>query len=159
MAPLKNISGSVLLPKCQDSTLWSIMSLVRYKVLPLQRIFTMIILKVFLSVPICLKITGRSLHRKCWFSGPVIIQGTCDTTLGLEGVHLCHVLKHWLRRLYHYLLPAKNKMKILVKIIGMNEWIYMVKAYSKVRRLGWFYEEDLRIWLWMWYRCAIAFTQ
>ena len=34
------------------------------------------------------------------FSGPVRIQATCDMTLHLEGVHICHILKYWLQRLY-----------------------------------------------------------
>ena len=68
----------------------------------------------------------------CWFSGPVLIQGTCDTTLDLERVHLCHILKHWLRRLYHYLLPAKNEMKILVEMIEMKESAWLKRTARSV---------------------------
>ena len=53
-------------------------------------------------------LTARDLHSRCWFSGPVRIQGTCDMTLHLEGVHICHILKYWLRRLYRYSLSAKK---------------------------------------------------
>ena len=62
-------------------------------------------------------VTGRGLHSKYRFSGPVKIQGTCELTLDLEGVHIGHILKHWLWRLYCYSLSAKNEMKILVKMI------------------------------------------
>ena len=59
----------------------------------------MSILKPFLNVPISPQITN-SLHSKCWFSDPVIFQGTCDMTLDLEGVHICHIviftLSRWL---------------------------------------------------------------
>ena len=55
----------------------------------------------------CSNKLARGLHSKCRFSGPVRIQGTCDMTLHLEGVHICHILKYWLRRLYRYSLSAK----------------------------------------------------
>ena len=42
------------------------------------------------------------------FSGPVRIQGNCDMTLHLKGVHICHILQYWLRRLYRYSLSAKK---------------------------------------------------
>ena len=31
-------------------------------------------------------------------------------TLHLEGVHICHILKQWLRRLYRYSLSAKKEI-------------------------------------------------
>ena len=49
-------------------------------------------------------LTARGLHSKCLFSGPVRIQGTCDMSLHIDGVHFCHILKYWLRRLYLYSL-------------------------------------------------------
>ena len=53
-------------------------------------------------------LTACGLHSKCWFSGPFKIQGTCEMTLHLEGVHICHILKYWLRKLYRYSLSAKK---------------------------------------------------
>ena len=53
-------------------------------------------------------LTACGFRSKCWFSGPVRIQGTCDMTLHLEGVHICHILKYWLRRLYCYSLSVKE---------------------------------------------------
>ena len=53
-------------------------------------------------------LTARGLRSKCRFSGPVIIRGTCDMTLHLEGVHICHILKQWLRRPHHYSLSSKK---------------------------------------------------
>ena len=54
-------------------------------------------------------------------------------TLHLEGVHICHILKQWLRRLYPYSLSAENEMKILVKMVYL-EGICMVEADIHV---GW----------------------
>ena len=67
------------------------------KVLPPQGICTMSILKTFLNVPISPQITN-SLHSKCWFSDPVIVQGTCDMTFNLERVHICHIVNFSLSR-------------------------------------------------------------
>ena len=39
-------------------------------------------------------------------SGPVIIQGTCDMTLHLEGIHIRQILKQGLP--YCYSLSAKK---------------------------------------------------
>ena len=47
-------------------------------------------------------------HKPQNYSGPVRIQGTCDMTLHLDGVHICHILKYRLRKLYRYSLSAKK---------------------------------------------------
>ena len=43
-------------------------------------------------------LTGRDLRSECLSSGTVIIQGTCEMTfdLGARGLHICHILKHWI---------------------------------------------------------------
>ena len=115
-----------------ESTIWLFMSLVRCKVLPQQGICTMSILKTFLMFPSASKLlTVRGLHSKCWFSSPVGIQGTCDMTLHLDGVHICHILKYWFRILYRYSLSAK-KWDENVGQNGLFEGIYVVKADSHV---------------------------
>ena len=48
-------------------------------------------------------------------------------TLHLEGIHICHILKQWLRRPYRYSLSAKNEMKILIKMVYLRG-ICMVEA-------------------------------
>ena len=47
------------------------------------------------------------------------MNGACDKTLDLEGIHVCHILKHWLRRLSLLLgnFQPENDMKILVERI------------------------------------------
>ena len=52
-------------------------------------------------------------------------------TLHLEGVHICHILKQWLedRIVIHF--HQKNEMKILVKMVYLEE-ICMVEADSNV---------------------------
>ena len=52
-------------------------------------------------------------------------------TLHLDGVHMCHILKYWLRKLYRYSLSAKNELKILVKMVYL-EGICMVEADTHV---------------------------
>ena len=52
-------------------------------------------------------------------------------TLHLDGVHICHILKYRLRRLYHF--QPKNEMKVLVKMVYL-EGICMVKADRHVVR-------------------------
>ena len=47
--------------------------------------------------------------RKSKFSGPDRIQGTCDMTLHLAGVHSCHILRYRLRKMYRYSLSAKKR--------------------------------------------------
>ena len=54
---------------------------------------------------------SRGWRNKCGLSRPVIIQGTCDLTLDLEGVGFCYNLNHWLRRLYRYSLSANKYEK------------------------------------------------
>ena len=90
-------------------------------------------LKNILNVPITKLLTARGLHSKCLFSGPLRFQGTCDMTLHLDGVHICHTLKYWLRRLHRYSLSAKNEIKIWVKMVYL-EGICMVKADRYVVR-------------------------
>ena len=48
-------------------------------------------------------------------------------TLHLEGIHIFHILKQWLRRPYRYSLSAKNEMKILFKMVYL-EGMCMVEA-------------------------------
>ena len=52
-------------------------------------------------------------------------------TLHLDGVHMSHILKYWLRKLYRYSLSAKNELKILVKMVYL-EGICMVEADTHV---------------------------
>ena len=52
-------------------------------------------------------------------------------TLHLDGVHMCHILKYWLRKLYRYSLSAKNELNILVKMVYL-EGICMVEADTHV---------------------------
>ena len=50
-------------------------------------------------------------------------------TLHLEGIHICHILKQWLRRPYRYSLSAKK----FDENIGQNlEGICMVEADTHV---------------------------
>ena len=37
--------------------------------------------------------------------------------LHLVGIHICYILKQWLRSPYRYSLSAKNEMKILVQMV------------------------------------------
>ena len=78
-------------------------------------------------------LTARGLHSKCWFSGPVIIQGSCDMTLHLEGVHICHILNTGFEDCIFIHFQPKNEIKILVKMEG----ICMAKADSHVTRAMW----------------------
>ena len=87
-------------------------------------------------------LTERGLRSKCYFSGPVIIQGACDMTMVLEGVHICHILKHWLRRLYGYSLSAKR----WIENIGQND-LARRNLHGQSRQpycKGPFYKEDPR---------------
>ena len=80
-------------------------------------------------------LTARSLHGKWWFSSPVRIQTTYDMTLHLEErVHICHILRHWLRRLYRYSLLAKKRDENLDQNDLARKKIYMVEADSNVDR-------------------------
>ena len=61
-------------------------------------------------------ITEHALDSKCWCPGPVIIQATCDMTLDLDRVHICHSETLALETILFRFHP-KNEMKILVKMI------------------------------------------
>ena len=60
-------------------------------------------------------------------------------TLHLEGFHICHMLKYWIRRLYRYSLSAKKRdEKIWSKWFRPNEFAWLKqRAMSSGTNLAW----------------------
>ena len=70
------------------------------------------------------------IFRSCHTTSLVVL-GTYDMTLHLEGVHICHIIKNGFEDRIVIQFQPKNEMKILVKMV-YPERICMVKADTHV---------------------------